>query len=225
MESKLKILIADDHKVTINGILFSLSEIGDFDVQTTTSCEEAFTLIKRHCKTDPFDILFTDLSFDNTTSNSAIDSGESLIRAIRSEEIPIKIAVVTGHGEINRVYNTVKNLEPSAYILKGKCDSDELNFAIQKIMKGERFYTHEVHEKLMKRNIAEILMDDIAVQILSELPKHSKIHNMEGTVKRTDGSTLSIRSIEKKLSILRVDLDAHSNLDLVLKAKELGIID
>jgi hypothetical protein len=68
-------------------------------------------------------------------------------------------------------------------------------------------------------------MDDIAIQILEELPKHSKISNLVGHIKKEDGKPLKIRSIETKLADLRVDLDAKNNTDLVLKAKELGIID
>jgi hypothetical protein len=36
---------------------------------------------------------------------------------------------------------------------------------------------------------------------------------------------IKLRSIETKLGILRADLNANNNTDLILKAKELGIID
>lgn len=36
---------------------------------------------------------------------------------------------------------------------------------------------------------------------------------------------MRLRSIETKLSNLRADLGANNNTDLVLKAKELGVID
>ena len=144
---------------------------------------------------------------------------------ILKEEIPIKVGVITGHSETNRIFNVIHNLNPSAYILKGKCSTDELTFAIQKMLKGEVYYTHEIHQKLLKRALVEIQMDDIAVQILKELPKHAKISNLEGLIKKSDGSLIKVRSIESKLSKLRTDLQANNNTDLVLKAKELGIID
>ena len=40
-----------------------------------------------------------------------------------------------------------------------------------------------------------------------------------------DGVAIKLRSIETKLSNLRADLNANNNTDLILKAKELGIID
>jgi DNA-binding NarL/FixJ family response regulator len=225
MADKTRILIVDDHQLVIQGILCSLKEVGDFDVMTTNNCDEAFQLIKIHQKTNPFQLLFTDLSFDNNTENTNLDGGEELIKAIRNNEIDIKIAVITGHTETNRVYNVIRNLNPNAYLLKSKCDATEIGFAVQKMLVNDYYYTHEIHQKLMRRNIIQIQMDDVAIQILKELPNHPKIANLEGIITKGDGSLLKLRTIETKLGNLRTDLNANNNTDLVLKAKELGIID
>ena len=225
MDKLTKILIVDDHQLVIQGILASLKEIGSFNITSTTSCDEAFSLLKNHQKTDPFDILFTDLSFDNTTEDTLLDGGESLIKAIKNNDFNVKIAVITGHAETNRVYNVIHNLQPNAYLLKSKCDAVEIGFAIDKMLQNDFYYTHEIHQKIMRRNIIQIQMDDVALQILKELPNHAKIANLEGVIKKTDGSFLKLRSIETKLANLRTDLNANNNTDLVLKAKELGIID
>ncbi|CAM1345774.1 response regulator [Tenacibaculum crassostreae] len=225
MPEQTKILLVDDHQLILEGILSYLKDIDGLEIETANSCDEAFSKIKTSVHTNPFQIVFTDLSFDNQTQNVVLDGGESLIKAIQKEEIPIKVGVITGHSETNRVFNVIHNLNPSAYILKGKCNTDELTFAIQKMLKDEVYYTHEIHQKLLKRALIEIQMDDVAVQILKELPKHAKIANLEGLIKKSDGSELKVRSIESKLSKLRTDLQANNNTDLVLKAKELGIID
>lgn len=225
MSEKIRILIVDDHQLIIEGILSYLKDIDGLEVETASSCDEAFSKIKAQQHINPFQILFTDLSFDNTTENSTLDGGEALITAIQQAEIPIKTGVITGHFETNRVYNVIQNLNPSAYILKGKCNTNELNFAIQKMLANEVYYTHEIHQKLLKRALVEIQMDEVAIQILKELPKHAKIGNMEGIIKKSDGSLIKVRSIESKLAKLRTDLNAINNTDLVLKAKELGILD
>lgn len=225
MPEQTKILLVDDHQLILEGILSYLKDIDGLEIETANSCDDAFSKIKTSVHSNPFQIVFTDLSFDNQTQNVVLDGGESLIKAIQKEEIPIKVGVITGHSETNRVFNVIHNLNPSAYILKGKCNTDELTFAIQKMLKDEVYYTHEIHQKLLKRALIEIQMDDVAVQILKELPKHAKIANLEGLIKKSDGSELKVRSIESKLSKLRTDLQANNNTDLVLKAKELGIID
>lgn len=225
MDRKIKILVVDDHQLFIDGIVNSLNRVGDYEIYTTTSCEKAFSMVDQAKGNNPFDILFTDLSFDNVKMDAEITGGEDLIRAIQKTNSSTQMIVITGHAETNRVYNVIHNLQPSAYILKSKCEGSELKFAIDSVLKGERFYTHEIHQKLLKRNIAQIVMDDVSLQILNELRNHAKISNLEGVVLREDGSTIKLRTIEKKLSDLRIDLNAINNTDLVLKAKELGIID
>jgi len=225
MPKKTKILIVDDHQLVIQGILCSLKEIGDFEIVSTTDCDEALQLLKTDQKSNPFTVVLTDLSFDNLNTNSILEGGEELMRAIKNNKIDVKIGVITGHTETNRVYNVISNYNPDAYLLKNKCDATELGFAISKMLANDVYYTHEIHQKIMKRNIIQIQMDEIVIQILKELPKHPKISNLEGLILKSDGNSLKLRSIESKLSNLRIDLNAINNTDLILKAKELGIID
>ncbi len=225
MSKTTKLLFVDDHQLIIEGIVSYLKDIENLDITTTNSCDEAYRLVKIHLPTEPFDILFTDLSFDNIDETKRIKGGEHLIKTLQSEKIPIKIGVITGHSETNRIHNVVNNLNPSSYILKGECNTNELNFAIQKMLADQVYYTHEIHQKILKRALVEIQMDDVAVQILKELPRHTKISNLEGVITKKDGNIVKIRAIESKLAKLRTDLDANNNTDLVLKAKELGILD
>tara|TARA_B110000211_G_C13932507_1_gene487809 strand:- start:94 stop:771 length:678 start_codon:yes stop_codon:yes gene_type:complete len=225
MANRIRILVADDHKLILQGISFSLKEVGDFDVVTTNNCDDAFNLIKAHVNSNPFQLLFTDLSFDNTTEESNLDGGEDLIKAIKHNQFDIKIGVITGHAETNRVYNVISNLNPNSYLLKSKCDASEIGFAVQRMLANEYYYTHEIHQKIMRRNIVQIQMDDIAIQILKELPNHAKIRNLEGVIKKKDGTKVKLRSIETKLANLRTDLNANNNTDLILKVKELGFMD
>jgi C4-type Zn-finger protein len=101
----------------------------------------------------------------------------------------------------------------------------EISFAIEKMNANDFYYSHEVHQKIMRRNIVQIQMDEVAIQILKEFPNHPKISNLEGVILKNDGNLMKLRSIETKLSNLRADLNANNNTDLVLKAKELGVID
>jgi DNA-binding NarL/FixJ family response regulator len=225
MADKIKILIVDDHQLIIQGLLCSLEEVGDFEVVTTSDCDDALHLIKASEKNAPFQVVFTDLSFDNSTKETILNSGEALIKAIRVNEIQIKVAVITGHTETNRVYSVISNLKPNAYLLKSNCEAAEIGFAIQKMLKNEYYYSHIIHQKIIRRKITQIKIDDVALQILKELPNHPKISNLEGIIVKNNGNKIKLRSIETKLANLRIDLNAINNTDLILKAKELGLID
>ena len=87
---------------------------------TTTNCDAAFDLIKTHINSNPFQLLFTDLSFDNITEESDLGGGEELIKAIRNNEFDIKIGVITCHTETNRIYNVISNLNPNSYLVSTK---------------------------------------------------------------------------------------------------------
>jgi DNA-binding NarL/FixJ family response regulator len=225
MENKIRVIVVDDHQLMLEGICNALGKFPIYDVTCLNTCDKAYATVKEAEETNPYDILFTDLSFDNKTKETVLDGGESLIGQIQRDGIKIKTGVISGHTETNRIFNVINNLNPDAYILKGHCTGEELNFAIQQMLKGIPFYTHEVHQKILKRNVVQIQMDDIAIQILKELPKQSKISNLEGMISKGDGNFLKMRAIENKLANLRIDLNAKNNTDLVVKAIELGIID
>ena len=225
MTDKIKILIVDDHQLIIQGLLCSLEEVGDFEVVTTSNCDDALQLIKVSEKSAPFQVLFTDLSFDNNTKETKLNGGEALIKAIRINGIEIKVGVITGLTETNRVYSVISNLKPNAYLLKGNCEAVEIGFAIQKMLKNEYYYSHKIYQKIIHRKITQIKIDDVAIQILKELPNHSKISNLEGVIANNKGIKIKLRSIETRLANLRTDLNAINNTDLILKAKELGVID
>jgi len=225
-KERVKIIAVDDHDFLLEGIVNAFNEYDEMEIVTKSNCDSAYREIKKAVATNvPFDILFTDLSFDNLTESDEIEGGEALIKRLGKEGLRPKIGVITGHSSTNRVFNVIHNLKPLAYILKSNCSGDELYFAVQKMLNNEHFYTHSIHEKLLRRRIVELQMDDVALQILKELPRHSKIKNMVGVIQNSKGAALSLRTIENKLSNLRIDLDANNNIDLFTIAKELGIID
>lgn len=224
MKKEVKILFVDDHAVILKGVVSMLKEITDyvFTIVTKLNCDDAYDAIIMANKTAPFDIIFSDLSFSQT--NLKIKSGEALIKILNQEFPNLKKGIITGHSETNRVFNVIENIKPSVYLLKDNLNTNELVFAINQMLLGETYYTHIVHQKILKRSIVQISMDDVALQILQELPNHTKLSNMVGCIKK-EGKLLQKRSIESKLSKLRLTLNAKNNTDLVLKAKELGIID
>ena len=225
MKKIIKILLVDDHFLVLRGLIALLEEITDFsfDIHSKSNCDEAYQAIIFGEAATPFDILFTDLSF--TESRGEINSGEELINRTKKVAPNLKIGVITMHTETNRVFNVILNQQPLAYILKIDCTRNELTFAIQKMLENENYYTHSIHQKLLLRKIVEVSMDYISIQILKELQKHARLSNLVGHIKNESGHVLKIRSIESKLTDLRTALDAVNNTDLVLKAKELGIVD
>tara|TARA_B100000809_G_scaffold116915_1_gene115149 strand:- start:631 stop:1308 length:678 start_codon:yes stop_codon:yes gene_type:complete len=225
MKRKIKILLVDDHFLVVKGVVAFLEEISDFifEIHSVDNCDKAYQAIVSAEKIKPFHIIFTDLTFPD--SNTEIDSGEKLINLVKKVSPNLKIGIISMHTKTSRIFNVIKNQQPLSYICKDNCCTKELNFAIQKMLKNEHYYSHEIHQKILSRRVVEISMDEVSIQILKELPKHAKLSNLLGHIKNKNGQVLKTRSIETKLAGLRIDLNAKNNTDLVLKAIELGIID
>ena len=227
MKKNPKILVVENHQIFIDGLIQSLYFLGYKNIFSETNCYRAYNRIKSNNQltNQSFDLLLADLSFECSEAHPDLDSGESLIKRLKKENITIKTIVISAHSETNRVFNVIQNLNPDGYVLKNDCDTSELGTALRRVLNGNQFYSHEIHQKIMRRNVIQIQMDEVALQILRELPNHSKISNLQGVIKKANGEDLKLRSIESKLSNLRVDLEANNNIDLVLKARELGVID
>jgi DNA-binding NarL/FixJ family response regulator len=225
MKQRIKILLVDDHFLVLKGLISLLDEISDYSfvIHTKTNCDDAYAAIVLAQKTEPFNILFTDLSF--IECNAKINTGEALINLVKQVAPNLKIGVITMHAKINRIFNVLLNQDPLVYLLKDNCTKNELISAIQKMLNNEIYYSDSVHQKLLSRRVVEISMDEVSIQILKELPKHPKLNNLVGHIKNESGEDLKTRAIETKLADLRIGLNAINNTDLVLKAKELGIID
>ncbi len=225
METKeITILLVDDHPSILRDAVNSLSKYKHVKMVTCTKCDEAFTLIKRHQNTKPFDVLFTDLSFNNN-SQQQIKSGEELINQIKKETIPIKIGVITSHEEINRIDSVLQNQNPDAYILKSEFFSDELYVAITTMLNNRIFYSQKVHLAINKKMRIKYKFDKVAISILKEFVLVDNIQNLVGIILKPDGSIFKKRSIEAKLNQMRTDLNVRNNTQLIIKAIQLGIID
>ena len=93
MTNNSRILIVDNHKIFLEGLFQSLSNLGYTSISSATSCYEALHKIKTARTNDPFELLLTDLSFECSDANQDLDSGESLIKRLKKENIKIKIKI------------------------------------------------------------------------------------------------------------------------------------
>ena len=223
-KESLNILVVDDHSLILNGLVESLNQVGYSRIQKSQNCDLAMEIILNSPIENAIDVVFLDLSFEKKSS-SDIKCGEDLLNAINGLKNPPKVIVLTSHSETNRIINVVKNQDPDAYILKHECNATELDLAISKVMSNETYYSFEVHQKILKRKLVDIHSDDTAIEILKQLSTQYKISNMVGLIVNKKGKKLSLRSIDNRLAELRSDFKAINNIDLVVKAKELGVID
>lgn len=221
----IKVLLVDDHELMLTGLKEVLASIGVHEVETCNNPQKAFDKVKlQNDLKSPYDLVLTDLSFEKY-SQMEIGNGEELMKRIKDLGLKVNLGVITGHGETQRVVQILNNHKPSLYLLKDDCHSEELDRALTALINKKAYYSAEVNKKILYKRAVDIRMDYSSVQILNQLDKQCKISNMVGMITNKSGKELSLRSIDNRLAAMREELQAVNNIDLVIKAKELGIID
>ncbi len=125
METKIRVLLVDDHPILRKGLQMVIKSQRDMDVTGEAgSAEEAMKL----CGKMTFDVAIVDLSLPDR-------SGVELIREIKSCYSELKILVLTMH-EDEAFIRTVIAEGGNGYLLKKAVD-EELVLAIRAVARGE----------------------------------------------------------------------------------------
>lgn len=141
---KTKLIIVDDHSVTLTGIKNIVEGIDFVEViGTAYSGREAIGIIS----TTDIDIIITDVEMDD------ID-GIELSGFVKNKYPKIKIIAVTQHSEKWIIEKLLKN-SVDAIILKSKTDKEELLKALQKIKSGSKYYSDEIKDIYIEVNTNE----------------------------------------------------------------------
>lgn len=219
-----KVLVVEDLDTVGYGISMMLQQdLGITEVVLTQYCDDAYLKFQSALlKNSPFELLITDLSFQRDHRPLKIGSGKSLIEKIRekNQELPIVICSVEEKPDMIKRFIQVK--EVSAYVLKGRDGLKDLKNAVIAVFEGKKFLSNRIERLAYGKNPFEIEEYDVSLLLhLSNGLTQDQISNLFN-VKSVSPSSLS--SIEKRLNKLKDILQANNNVQLVAKAKDLGLI-
>lgn len=194
----VKVIIADDHKLIIDGLKSLLEERPE--IKIVAEAENGQQLIEKAKIVLP-DLIITDIDMP-------VLSGIEAVKILRKEFPELKILVLTMHKD-KAMFLKLKEAGANGYIHKN-CDKEELFFAINQLLKGKEFISNEIQEseKVFKiqDSVAEIELTKREVEIL--------IHITEG---------LTNIEIGKKLFISDRTVDTHrTNLMKKLNVKNVA---
>jgi DNA-binding NarL/FixJ family response regulator len=135
--NEVKIVIADDHQMLIDGIRALLrKEKGLVFVHEAPDGENAFDFISRNGA----DLLITDISMPGM-------SGTELTKKVKQQFPQVKVLVLTMFND-PAIINEIIEAEAEGYILKNT-GKQELIDAINKIMDEGTYYSNDVLNSLM----------------------------------------------------------------------------
>ena len=219
-----KVLIAEDKDYINIGVRSELEKIGVKEIEYVQYCDEALLKLKSaKFNNAPFDLLISDLSFDEDHHQQKITSGAELIKKVREEFAELKIAVFSVEDKAYTIQTLFNDDHINAYVWKGREGIRELKRAIQLIEVSDSIYiSPELSNLISKKNAVEITEYDIfLIECLSQGFLQGEISKK---VKELDWKASSVSAIEKRLKFLKEHFNAKNPAHLVAMSKDLGLI-
>ncbi len=207
---KIKVAIADDHPIVVDGLYNLLHSVPHIDVIATYHTGKA--LIDGLANQQP-DVLLLDLQFPDST-------GQSLIAAITPLYPAIRILILSSIDNVYKI-KEVMQLGCAGYLLKN-VHASELLKAIEKVYAGEKFLQPEIKQQLLD----SVLNPGHESIKLTTREKHilELIAQGKTSVEIAEQLSLSYRTIQNNRNTLYDKFKVHNSTELIKVALQLGLV-
>lgn len=218
-----KILLAEDFDTINIAIAGALEKLAIPVTDQSAYCDEAFLKIKKAVQDqEPYDLLISDLSFKPGFGFSRIKSGIELIAAAKACDANLKVIVFSVENRVHPVKHLIEDLEIDGYVLKGRDNISEIQKAIRTIYDGGRYLSEEVNALLQNKSLNEI--DAFDLRLLNLLASGHKNKDIAASLLSQGIIPNSESSVEKKINRLKNVLGANTTGQMLLLAKDLGLV-
>jgi len=218
-----KILIAEDQEMGSLSVQKTLEELSVSDVDYVYYCDDALAKVQKSLREKkPYDLLITDLNYEEDHLKQKIKNGKELILKIKEEQPDLKVIVFSAEHKSGIIDSLFNDCEINGYVRKARNDSKELKKAIASVYAGENYLSLDLKQEVKKLNNYEFSTYDITlITLLSQgvLQKNIPTYLQNNHIKPN-----SLSSIEKRLNTLKEDLQVTNNEQLIAFCKDLGII-
>ncbi len=189
MAETVKILIADDHQMFIDGVKSLLRKEKNFVfVHDSNDGEDAFNYVSKN----DVDLLITDISMPHL-------SGTELTIKVKQNFPHIKVLVLTMFND-RSIITEILQAEAEGYILKNTGKNELIN-AITRLMDNGTFYSSEVLNTLLSQTLSR--------NKIVALPEKHKLTSRELEILKLICDELTTADISKKLFISPRTVDTH----------------
>lgn len=218
-----KVLIAEDHEHTNISVRKTLKDLGISQTEFRYYCDDALKLIEVAVNQEqPFDLLITDLSFEEDKNIQVINDGRALIKAARHLQPGLKVIVFSLENNVTVVDELFDGLDIDAYVRKARYDADDLKRAIDAVSNHKKYRSAD----LMRNKRIEKSYDFKAfdIEIITLLCNGTPQKNIPSYLQENNIKPSGLSSVEKRLSFIKTALNISSNEQLVAYCKDKKII-
>ncbi|CAM4354400.1 response regulator [Zobellia nedashkovskayae] len=212
---KYNLIIADDHKMFIDGLLSILSDAPEFSVTTTAKNGAQVIKYLEINGTNELHLLITDLSMPEM-------DGIELNRMVKEKYPNLKTLVVSMHIDGGMIEKLIQN-NVDGYVPKN-AEKEELLTAMRTIVKGEKYFSQEIkraytNAMFENKKQEEVNLTDREKQVLK------LIANEYTTQEIADELFLSKHTIESYRKNLISKLQVKNLAGLTKHAIKIGLLD
>tara|TARA_R110001583_G_scaffold62789_3_gene184338 strand:+ start:1986 stop:2654 length:669 start_codon:yes stop_codon:yes gene_type:complete len=218
-----RIFVSEDIDSNNLGVITMLQNLGYTQIGHSQYCDEALLKLKRALLDgNPFQLLITDLSFDNPRDKKGLQNGQELIAAIKVVQPEIKVIVFSVEDNHNTIKSLFENQKIEGYVCKGLNGLKELKNSIEAVSQNKPYTCPIATAVLQQKNLLEL--DDYEQQLLLFLAQGHKQNEISALLKAKGIAPNSIRSVEANISKLKDYFNASNTTQLVYIATSMGVI-
>jgi DNA-binding NarL/FixJ family response regulator len=217
-----KILIVESLDSILLGLVTSLQNHFQAEIDTAKDGDGGMLKIKSQLtQNKAYDLIITSLNYAPQKSHS-IKMGENFISAARSILPGIKVMVYSDSIHSFRIHKLFHEHKINAYVGHGPNSMPEVIDAIKMLYKSEVEF---ISPKILPFNqtAPDVELNDFDIELLRQLAKGKSQPEISDFFMKK-GIHASISTIEKHISRLRLQFDAVNTTNLVVLAKDTGII-
>lgn len=216
-----KVLIAEDFESSNLSVQKALEDLNILNPKYVSYCDDAISRIKMGIQENtPFELLITDLSFEEDHREQDLKTGQQLIDAAKSLQPDLKVIVFSVNkkqGIIDDLFNTQYI---NAYVRKAREDVKDLKKAIKSVYNDEKYISYDL--KGNDKNSFEFSEYD--TRLVSLLAEGILLKNIPDYLKENNIKPSSMSAVEKRLKDIKESLEINSNEQLIAFCKDFGII-
>ncbi|PBI84777.1 Oxygen regulatory protein NreC [Flavobacterium sp. ACN2] len=212
--TKIKLLIADDHTMFLQGIISLLEQETNINiVDKAVNGIEALEIIKKSA----IDLIILDISMPEM-------DGIELSKILKKQHPQIKILILSTHSNAMIISRLIR-IGVNGYLLKN-AEKEELLKAINTIASGENYFAEELEEKHFT-NSSRIEKQSSHITELSSREKEILVLIAQeyNTAEIAEKTFISLNTVNTHRRNLLSKLNAKNTAGLVKYAVENGLVD
>jgi len=218
MRNKIKVHIADDHRILIDGLVALLNTDDEIEIEgySLTGVE-----VLKWYEKGKADVLILDINMPEL-------DGIEVLKAFRKRNVKQKTIILSGLSDPKIVQEMIA-LGATGFIEKGKA-SEHIIKGVKSVYKGRTYYNEEIKESLFQLYVSEVKIEDAVRDLADEPVTDGEIEvlilivQQYSTPRIAERLNIHVKTVEARRKSLYKKLKVKNVVGLVMYAVKNNIV-